>query len=880
MTATYRLQLRPEFGFAEAEAILPYLDRLGVSHLYLSPITEARAGSTHGYDVVDHNRISEALGGREGFDRLAAACAARGLGIVLDWVPNHAGVGPGNVYWQDMLAYGPHSPTARFFDVDWHPLKRNLHDKVLLPFLGAPYGEALDAGEIGLSYDDGRFYATYYDSRFALSPSTYAALLDAALPAHEREDAYFDLKDLAEAYRGVEPHEREKAEALRRRLLALAERADVAAGLADVTGDALHDLLDRQLWRLASWKTAGHDINYRRFFDINGLVALRMEDPDVFWDAHQLLGELLAQDGVHGVRIDHVDGLFDPHGYLEHLRELGAQHVWVEKILAPDEPLPPEWPTEGTTGYEFMNAVVHLVLREDGLEALDAVWRRAVPAAPSWDETVHASKALVMETSLPGELARLATGLNRISESDYHTRDFTLGALREALEEIVAAFDRYRTYLPYDAEDARAVVRRAIIRAKMQTPATEHSVYDFIGRVVLGETEAPEALAEPVRQWVGRFQQYTAPVAAKGVEDTAFYRYARLLALNEVGGEPAHGALAPKGFHADAAARAERYPHNLLATATHDHKRGEDTRLRLAALTEIPDTWAAAVDALDIATRGFCGDRGPSPLDRYVVYQTLAALWTPPPAADAAAYRADLADRLWDYVQKATREAKLATNWLNPDEAYEADLEAFVRAAVADDGVAEALAPVAEQVAALGLRSTFTQTVLKLTSPGVPDLYQGTETLDLSLVDPDNRRPVDYDLRQQTLDALAAHLDAPDADAVRAMLEGGDAQAKPYLVARLLQLRRERPEVFEGGYRPLPIEGDGADEWLAFARTDADGPALVTVVPRFATSAPGATVELPGSGPWLEWLSGEEVGGSRTVAVGDLPLPWSVLVRP
>jgi (1->4)-alpha-D-glucan 1-alpha-D-glucosylmutase len=883
MTATYRLQLRPEFGFAEAEAVVPTLAALGVSHLYLSPITQARAGSTHGYDVVDHNRVSEALGGRAAFERLAAAVAERGMGLVLDWVPNHAGVGPGNVYWQDTLAFGPHALASRTFDVDWAPLKPNLEGKVLLPFLGRPYGEVLDAGEIALAYDDdpgpggGRYYAVYYDDRFALSPAVYADLLDAALAVHERDEVYFDLKALAEAYRGVEPHEVEKAEALRLRLRAIHDRADVAAGLAAFTGERLHDVLERQFWRLASWKTAGHEINYRRFFDINGLVALRMEEPEVFWDAHGLLGELLALDGVEGVRIDHVDGLFDPHGYLEALGQLGARRVWVEKILAHGETLPDDWRTEGTTGYEFMNDVAHLVLRPEGLEALDRVWRRAVPDAPTWDETVWTSKTLVMETALTGELTRLATGLNRISEADYRTRDVTLGALQEALREVVAAFERYRTYLPHGPDEAREVVAEAVARAKGRNPAVEPSAFDFVGRAVLGEVGGH--LADRLRQWVGRFQQYTAPVAAKGVEDTAFYRYARLLALNEVGGEPADGPLDPAAFHSHARYRALRYPRNLLATATHDHKRGEDTRMRLVALAEVPDLWAEAVAALDVATEPHRGAAGPSRVDRYVVYQTLAALWAPPPAADADAYRADLPDRLWGYVQKAAREAKLQTSWINPSERYERDLEAFVRAVVADDRVAEALGPVAERIAALGLRNTFTQTVLKLTTPGVPDLYQGTEFLDLSLVDPDNRRPVDYELRRSALDTLAPLLDAPDGEAVRALVEGGHVHAKPYLTARLLRLRGEHPALVEGDYQALAVEGDGADEWVAFARAAGDD-VVAVVVPRFATTEADARVALPEGGPWVDALTGEPVEADGALETAALPLPWAVLVRP
>ena len=874
MTATYRLQLRPEFGFADAEAAVPYLARLGVSHLYLSPVTEARVGSTHGYDVVDHNRVSEALGGRAGFDRLVATCREHGLGVVLDWVPNHAGVGPRNWAWQDVLAFGPHSAYAGHFDIDWEPLKPGLRGKVLLPFLGAPYGEALDGGEIALAYDDGRFYATYYDDRFALTPSVAGELLEAALPAHEREDVYFDLKDLADAYAGLEAHETEKAEALRHRLVPLAERADVAAGLASFAGGALHALLERQFWRLASWKTAGHEINYRRFFDINGLVALRMEDPEVFWEAHRLLGELLATEGVDGVRVDHVDGMFDPHGYLGLLRELGAQHVWVEKIVAPGEALPEGWVTEGTTGYEVMNDLAHLGLDADGLTVLDRVWQRAVPDAEPWAETVYASKRLVMDTSLPGELVRLATGLNRISEVDYRTRDFTLGALREALTEVVAAFDRYRTYVPYDTDEARAVAREAVARAKARNPAAEPSVYDFVERVISGRAAqtAPPALSDRLRLWVGRFQQYTAPVAAKGVEDTAFYRYARLLALNEVGGEPDEGALAAGDFHAHNRLRALRFPRALVATATHDHKRGEDTRARLVALAALADDWGATVEDLARTTEALRGSRGPSRLDRYVVYQTLAALWAPPPSQDAGAYHADLADRLWGYVQKAAREAKLSTSWINPDEGYERDLEAFVRGVVADETVAEVVGPLADSLAALGLRHTLTQTVLKLTVPGVPDLYQGTERLDLSLVDPDNRRPVDYDDRRTTLDRLSDLLDHPAPDAVRDLLGGADA--KPYLTARLLRLRRDRPALFAGDYREAEVEGDG---WVAFERSGGDD-ALAVVVPRTPATPPPTTVKLKGGAAWTDWITGARVEGGA-VRTDALPTPWAVLVR-
>jgi len=879
MTASYRFQLHPEFGFADVQALLPYLGSLGVSHLYLSPVTEARRGSTHGYDVIDHNEVRAAFGGREGLDRLLAACVDRGLKVILDWVPNHAGVGPRNAYWQDVLAYGPNSPYARYFDVDWRPLKPELDGKVHLPFLGRPYGEALDEGEIGLGYADGRFYATYFESRFALAPATYGVLLEAALTAFERTDPYWDLKNVLETYRGLGPAEREKAEALRLRLATLVERADANAWLT-LPPAALHDLLEAQCWRLSYWKTAGSEINYRRFFDINELVGLRMEDDQVFWDAHRLLGELLAHEAVDGVRIDHVDGMFHPEGYLQNLRLLGARRVWVEKILAPGEPLPEAWPVEGETGYVFMNDALHLLLHPDGEAPLDRAYRRFTDDATPYADVVYRSKGIVMETMLSSELLRLAYELDRISEADYHTRDFTLEALREALEETVAAFDRYRTYIPHDPEGAREVVLEAVYRARQRNPAAERSVYDFLTRVVLGDVR--DDLREMQQAWVGRFQQYTAPVAAKGVEDTAFYRYLRLSGLNEVGGEPDHWALPLAAFHARARFRAHRYPHSLVATATHDHKRGEDTRMRLVALAEVPELWEETAAALEGIAPDHLGSRGPSARDRYLLYQTLAALWEPSPHGAAPE---ELADRLWAYAQKAAREAKLDTSWIDPDEAYEADLEAFVRTVVADPRTAEAVGPLAERLAALGFQNTITQAVLKLTTPGVPDFYQGTELLDLSLVDPDNRRPVDYGLRQRMLDELSGPLAEPSADALRGWVEAQDEQAKFYVTARLLRLRRERPALFAGDYRALDLAGDGADAWVAYAR-QAEGDALVVLASRYPSlrdPARNAILRLPkslASGSWTEWLTGEGVDASGPLATEALPLPWAVLVGP
>ncbi len=868
--ATYRLQLHPGFTFHDARAVVPYLARLGVSHLYLSPITRARAGSGHGYDVIDHNALNEELGGRAGFDALLETVRAHGMGVILDFVPNHAGVGTDNAAWQDVLAYGPRSPYARLFDIDWHPLKPELDGKVLLPFLGKPYGDALDGGELAVSYSDGRFCLSYYDNRFALNPASFTAILEAALPRYERMEPYFDLKELAEAYGGLGRDERDKAETLRLRLMALDDRVDFTEAAALCRGDALHSLLEGQYWRLSYWKTAGHEINYRRFFDINGLAGLRMEDERVFWQAHRLLGELLTLEGVDGVRLDHIDGLFDPHGYLERLRELGAMHQWVEKIRGHGEVIPDAWPVEGTTGYRFMNDVLGLLVDGDAEEAFTRLYARFVPDAEPYSRVVYESKKLVMDTSLSSELFRLAYELDRLSEADYHTRDFTFEALRAALVETVAALDRYRTYFPHEPEESRRVLREAIERAIRRDPAGERSVFAFVEHVL---TEPlPEVLIEDQQQWVGRFQQYTAPVAAKGVEDTAFYRHVRFAALNEVGGEPDRFGVTPEAFHARARYRALRTPRSLLATATHDHKRGEDTRARMAALSEMPDAWADAAEALRDIGRDYAGQEPPLRSDQYLFFQTLAALW----------HGADhdlLADRLCAYAQKAARESKLRTSWITMDEGYERGLETFVRGVVGDARLPEALGPLAAELARCGFFNTLSQTLVKLTQPGVPDIYQGTELLDLSLVDPDNRRPVDFEARAALLDEVAPLLDAPDAARLQAWAEAQDARAKLFLLHALLRFRADHPDLFAGGYRALAAEGDACEHWFAFAR-ECDAEVLVVAVPRFQSRLDGAGachVPLPpplAGRRWRSILTGAWHEGDALPL--DPAFPWAV----
>ncbi|WP_428263687.1 malto-oligosyltrehalose synthase [Haliangium sp.] len=874
MNATYRLQLGPDFGFAEVRALIPYLRRLGISHLYLSPITEARQGSTHGYDVTDHNRIRDALGGEPELEALREAAVAAGLALIIDIVPNHAGVGPDNSAWQDLLAYGPHSPSTALFDVDWSPIKIELDQKLLLPFLGQTYGAALDGGEIVLVYDRGRLHAGYFDHRFALRPESYAEVLAELLPRIERTDAYWTAKELHEAYDSVSAEERDRAEALHERFSALAEATpgELADALAVFAGERLHQLLERQFWRLSYYKTAGYEINYRRFFDINELVALRMEVPEAFFAAHRKIGQLLLQEGIYGVRVDHVDGLADPHGYLARLREIGAGHVWVEKIVAPGEILPEGWPVEGTTGYEFANDVVRLLCWPDGQVVLDRGFRNHV-GSDSYEDQVHEGKHLVMATNLAGELFRLAYSLDRLSEADYHTRDFTLEALREALAQVVAAFSRYRTYLPYDLDQAEPVVKAAIHEAKRRSAAFEPTVYDFLEAVLLGRIDP--SLEQERMAWVGRFQQYCAPVAAKGVEDTAFYRYTRLLALNEVGGEPAMFFQEPHAFHAHARFRAMRYPKNLLATATHDHKRGEDTRMRLVVLSELATEWARLVRQLERARERLCTDGGPSASDAYLFYQVLIALWRSAP-------RAELSERLVAYMLKASREAKQDTNWLNPDEAYEAALERFVRDMLRDRWVSRAVTPLAARVARHGFANGITQLVLKLTTPGVPDFYQGAELLDLSLVDPDNRRPVDYEHRARLLGEAESLIAGPDVDAIARMVEDCDERLKLYVIARLLRFRAQIGSLFTGGYQAMAAEGEAADHVITFAR-ECEHHLLVVIVPRYTAvlAARGGlgdtSVAVPEAGRWRELISGQRLDLAESVRVAELPLPWAVL---
>jgi (1->4)-alpha-D-glucan 1-alpha-D-glucosylmutase len=848
--ATYRLQFHAGFRFADATALVPYLASLGISHVYASPYLRARAGSTHGYDIVDHGTLNPELGTLEEYRAFVAALRAHGMGHILDFVPNHIGVGgDDNAWWLDLLTWGEESHYADYFDVDWRPLRAELRGKVLLPFLGQQYGGVLDAGELRWEFVDGGFALRYFEHRFPLAPPTYALVLDGAQPA--------SLASFAPLFAALdtipERTSRREAAASLRRLLAKTETENArghierldATRLTDAGKELVERVVEAQRWRPTSWKVAAEEINYRRFFDINALAALRMENANCFGDVHRLVFDLIARGDVDGLRIDHVDGLFDPIGYCDLLRsraELLGQPLYlvVEKILAPNQQLLERWHVDGTTGYEFMNAVTGLAVDGRNEHAFDRVYQRFTRDLLPFDEVAHGSKQFVLETALAAELNVLALRLDRIAQRDPHTRDFTLGVLRRALVATIASFPIYRTYVTGAAVEPadRRFIELAVTAARARDAWDEGSVYAFLGQVLLTE-HADDAIRERYVEFAMRFQQLTAPVTAKGVEDTAFYRSQRLAALNEVGGDPARFGTTVEEFHRQNARRAEHRPHSMVTTATHDMKRGEDVRARLAALSEMPHEWRRALArwaSLNREHRGIV-----TLLDEYGVYQTLLGAWPVELFAgelDAAAL-AGFTERVAAYALKAAREAKLSTSWTNPDAGYETALEAFVRAILDPRRSAtflESLRTGARSLAATGLTNGLAQTVLRATAPGVPDTYQGGELWDLSLVDPDNRRPVDFAARGAALgaidDALASG--TPRETLARELLAAWpDGRIKLYVLATLLR-RRAAADWPAGAYTPLAATGPRADHIVAYTRGDA-----IVVVPRLVRTLSG-----------------------------------------
>jgi (1->4)-alpha-D-glucan 1-alpha-D-glucosylmutase len=859
--ATYRLQFNAHFGFADAAALVPYLARLGISHVYASPYLKARAGSEHGYDIVDHSALNPELGTVDDYDAFVAALRAHEMGHLLDFVPNHMGVGGcDNAWWLDVLTWGHASHYADYFDIDWEPLREQLRGKVLLPFLGQQYGEVLEAGELRWHYAAGAFSLRYFDHCFPLTPPSFALVLEDAQPP-----SLGSFAPLFASLDGVSGRvERRDAGAALQRLLAetqdeaasaLARRLDDAR--TTPAGQALIErVVEVQHWRPTSWKVAAEEINYRRFFDINALAALRMEHAATFADAHQFVFSLLERGTIDGLRLDHVDGLYDPLGYCDLLRSraqvLGIPlYLVVEKILAAHETLRERWSVDGTTGYEFMNAVTGLFVDPRGERAFDRLYRAFTGDMLAFDEVAFEAKRLVLTTALPAELNVLARRLDRIAQSDPHTRDFPLGALTRVLVRTIAAFPVYRTYVRGDAidEEDRRYIDWAIGSALERDHTSEVSIYAFLRRVLLAEAEN-EDTRERYLDFAMHFQQLTAPVAAKGVEDTAFYRSVRLLALNEVGGDPRRFGSSVAHLHEQNARRAAVRPHEMLATATHDAKRGEDVRARLAVLSEIPDRWRHSLGRWSRLNARFLvraeGARAPSALDEYVFYQTVVGAWPIELIAgdlDPEALRA-FADRVAEYLRKAAREAKLHTSWTNPDEAYENALEAFVRRAL-DPAQAprflEAVRAFAAELAPSALANGLAQTVLRATAPGVPDTYQGAELWDLNLVDPDNRRPVDFAARAAalgTLDGALAAGTSREELVAELLTHWHDGRIKLYVLGTLLRRRAERAWP-AAAYQALAAAGERAEHVVAYARGEA-----IVVVARLPRTLAGPNLPL------------------------------------
>ena len=884
--ATYRLQLNRDFNFLDAAALVPYLSELGVSHVYCSPYLRARPGSMHGYDIIDHGAFNPEIGSAEDFAVFSAALKRHGMGQIVDMVPNHMGVlGGDNAWWLDVLENGPASIYAEYFDIDWQPASPELANRVLLPVLGDHYGLALERGELTLHFDAGAgsFHIDYFDHRFPVDPHTYLSILEhtadddvlAALPPAAIAELgglgllFFNLPRRDEHDTGRAARRHDEKEALKRRLARLAlDYPAVAAAIAravrafnGVEGgfDAMHALLEMQAYRLAYWRVASDEINYRRFFDVNHLAALRMENPAAFEATHRFIFDLIGRGHVQGLRIDHPDGLHDPAAYFNDLQSRYLQlsggpagrdgnersgvivnqsaekiakplYVVIEKIVAPFERLPETWAVHGTTGYQYANLVNGLFVDTGAQAKMTRGYQAFVGKQPDFAEVAYRTRRLVLRDLLASELTVLANLLWRIASADRRTRDYTLNSLRQALAEVIACFPVYRTYIAQAVSEVdRRHIEWAVSAARSRSRAADGTVFDFVRAMLLCDVPPDRGLkvAAAVRVFAMKFQQVTAPVMAKGVEDTSFYIYNRLVSLNDVGGDPEIFGCPVRSFHGANLEAAREWPHAMLATSTHDNKRSEDVRARIDVLSEMPALWRLHLRRWSRTNRSkkrvLEGGAAPSRNDEYLLYQVLLGSF-PLGAMDAPALGA-YCERIEQYMVKALREAKVETSWINPNQVYEEATVDFVRALLADrkrnlflEKLREVLAPLAR----LGLYNSLSMVLLKLTSPGVPDIYQGNEMWDFSLVDPDNRRPVDYGARRAGVAQLAAMAEggALSGPQLRRLVEAPeDGLAKLYLIWRTLGLRREYAALFrDGTYLPLVVEGERAEHVVAYVR--------------------------------------------------------------
>jgi (1->4)-alpha-D-glucan 1-alpha-D-glucosylmutase len=937
--STYRLQLNHLFKFSDAKALVPYLHELGITEVYASPYFKAKKGSLHGYDLLNHNELNPEIGTEKEYDEWVGELASYGMGQVLDIVPNHMSISEGeNSWWMDVLENGPSSAYANFFDIDWKPVKDELENKVLLPVLGDQYGRVLENQELKLTFEEGAFFILYYDRKFPVAPVTYKKILEFRKDVLEKQlgSDHLDLQELLSILTALEhlPPRTEKSrekvmerrrekEIIKRRLWDLHHkngeiRSFIEENLKIFNGDPedpksfdlLDDLLNDQVYRLSHWRVATEEINYRRFFDINELAAIRMEHPHVFNETHRLILRLVREGKVTGLRVDHPDGLYDPAEYFYHLQkgcfiqfclreafssfpvgsvldepdleevfshlydeEIAKEpsssfrmplYIVGEKILIKSERMPEDWPIFSTTGYVFLNSVNGIFVEMENGKAFDDIYTRIIKSKVNYQDLVYEKKKLIMQTSMPSEINMLGHTLNRISEKNRNTRDFTLNNLRTAIIEVIANFPVYRTYGTYQGvnERDRRYIEAAVSRAKRKNPALSATVFEFLEDVLL--LRYPEEFKESDRmEWldfVMRFQQITGPVMAKGLEDTTFYVYNRFVSLNEVGGNPERFGTPLETFHGQNIERTKFWPHAMITTATHDIKRSEDVRARLNVLSEIPNEWREGVIRWSRMNRRkksvLDGQWIPDRNEEYLIYQTLVGAWPLQPMNDSE--HEIFSQRIRDYVLKAVREAKVNTSWISPNLPYEENLMKFIDLILSPSPNNHFLIDienVQKKISPFGMLNSLSQTLLKITCPGIPDFYQGTEIWDFSLVDPDNRRPVDFNLRNEMLAGLKKKIAMAEPNvwvfARNLVQEWRDGSIKLYVTLKALHFRRENRLLFqEGSYIPLMGSGDLKEHLCAFARLR-DEELVLVAVPRFLTGLARNPDEMPfGESVW------------------------------
>jgi (1->4)-alpha-D-glucan 1-alpha-D-glucosylmutase len=924
--STYRLQFNRHFRFTDAAEITGYLKAIGISDIYASPYFTASRGSVHGYDVLDQNSLNPEIGSEEEFDVLTDRLDQCAMGQILDIVPNHMCIeGQGNALWMDVLENGPSAHYAGFFDINWHPLKKELDNKILIPILGDQYGTVLEKGELTLVFEEGSFFIHYYEHTLPIIPKTYSTILTLHIEAIESTlgDANPQIQELTSIVTalGHLPDTTELNPVLvserylekivvKRRLQSLYQTSSEIQKFIDdnVTTfngkvgdpgsfDLLEALLLEQVYRVAHWRVATEEINYRRFFDINSLGAIRVEDPVVFEETHRLVLSLVAEGKVNGLRVDHADGLLEPEEYFKRLLSAcetrdpsgTAFYLIGEKILINAEQLPDSWPLFGTTGYDFAIQVNGLFVDTSNARLFDTLYTHFVQHRIDFQEVALTKKKLVMQVAMSSEINMLGYYLNRLSEQSRHTRDFTLNSLTKSIVNVIAHFPIYRTYINSFTvtERDRQYIEAAVIQAKRHNPAISASVFDFIHDVLL--LHFPATMSDEHKQswldFVKRFQQITGPIMAKGVEDSAFYVYNRLVSLNEVGGNPDRFGISLEAFHRQNMERCKNRPLAMLATSTHDTKRSEDVRARINVLSEIPDQWRKSISRWNRQNRKFLKMVDDKPVpdrnEEYLLYQTLVGTWPlcSPGDNEFALFRT----RIIEYMVKAMREAKVNTSWINPNIAHEDAVSKFINS-VLTVSKHNIFFPDFEKfqqlTASSGMFNSLSQTLLKITSPGIPDIYQGNELWDFSLVDPDNRRTVDFSLRKKLLDGLL-HAEAttgPLATAEEVVATRSDGRIKLYLTYKVLGFRREHRALFESGnYHPLAVEGSLANHVCAFERSLDDSSVLV-VVPRFCRSLSDDGSCLPiGHSAWLDtriFLSPETVAGCyRNILTGEVVHP-------